>query len=182
MHTYLHLDNQLSSLSHVFIDLDGTFVHEELITDYAFQLIKKNPFKALPYLYKHLTNRRKQKFELAKQLNSWTVRQPLKNLLEKHKHHLHITLITGSCTTLGQRVADAYPDLFDKVFGSTIEYECIGLNKIPYMKTLHPHPFYIGNSMQDIPIFNTLGQGCCITNSSKVIQSLQRSDIIIIPS
>lgn len=95
----------------IFIDMDGTLVREELTRGCALSSIRKlgrlnnsfNPIMAVYYLARLLTNRLNLKLDLAKRVEKWTYNDDLLRALGQYKGK--ITLITGSCQELGERVA-----------------------------------------------------------------------------
>lgn len=185
---YQILIEKMNEQEYVFVDLDGTLIMEELVKELILKKIR-NPLKAIWDLWKNWNSLdnlhigRKNyislvklglKIKLANQITTWTYRhcfvKALKNTTSK------FILITGSCEKLGQKIADQL-GIFDKIYGSNLEFDCIGLNKLKIMLNYVDKPFYIGNSYQDLPIFQATGFGCLITTNKKLLKNLP-SDVI----
>lgn len=218
---YAALKGLLEKEDYVFIDLDGTFVHEEITYHYSMKEIKSKPWKIVPYIYQYyknpfetkmnigmhiaklldqdsnnLYNRSESRSEsISKNISEeisyikaykspyFTVRQNLLDILTQNTK-LKKILITGSNELLGKSIANQFPELFTDVIGSygktkencLSKYEnCIGVEKLKHMYKYTSKPFYIGNSMQDLPIFQALQKGCCITTNKKVIKLLSKN-------
>lgn len=147
---------------HIFVDLDGTLIEQELMYTTAWQVLRKYPHTVLRLLAGKLYF----KLRLAEYVQHWTFNQQLLKILTNRR----VTVITGSCEELARRITSSLP-FVENVIGSKPGLDCLGLTKLKIIKTFDYEPFYIGNSKQDIPILQQIS-GCLISPKLRLARQL----------
>lgn len=178
--------------TNICVDLDGTLIMEESAVDFLKKSWRKP--KILLNIIKHFCRSMLHAGAyIATQIHNWTLRNWLiEALIElKTQHNKNIFLATGSHYLLAQRVVNSV--LFDDnnntqqlfehiIISSTESYYCVKLNKLRKMQEhFNDDFFYIGNSSQDICIFQHTKNGCIITNSTKIIKQIPNT-VLILPN
>ena len=145
----------------LFVDLDGTLIKEDL-TDLAFiEYLKSKPLKLLIYLIIFLF---KGKSYLKEKIsNNYIVpidklnfnRASLDYIKEVKNRHRVVYLISGSHQLLVNQINN-HLKIFFEAFGTRSNFNMIGKNKIKFInEQLKILEFdYLGNSNQDLPIWN----------------------------
>lgn len=181
-----------SSYTNICVDLDGTLIIEESAVDF----LKKSWYKP-KVIFKLLQHLSKSTMHagayIATQIHEWTLRSWLLDaLIElKTQHNKNIFLATGSHYLLAQRIVsntsfdlnNTQHQLFENVIiSSTDQYYCVKLNKLKKMQEHFCDDFfYIGNSWQDVSIFQKTLTGCMITNNQKLIKKIPNT-ILVLPN
>lgn len=174
---------------YIFVDLDGTLVTSELMADHIIYVIMKKLWFAPIILgrlcIKFLRNKMLLKEELAREITLWEYRMWLVEMLGRVQveSNAKIILITGSNAILGAKIANDLQQknilIFDEVIGSDLKTNYIGVRKLEKMMEYTDNIFYIGNSHQDLIIFDKTQQGCLITAKRKLINNVNKSVIVI---
>jgi len=145
----------------LFVDLDGTLIKEDL-TDLAFiEYLKSKPLKLLIYLIIFLF---KGKSYLKKKISKNYIvpidklnfnRASLDYIKEVKNRHRVVYLISGSHQLLVNQINN-HLKIFFEAFGTRSNFNMIGKNKIKFInEQLKILEFdYLGNSNQDLPIWN----------------------------
>ena len=145
----------------LFVDLDGTLIKEDL-TDLAFiEYLKSKPLELLIYLIIFLF---KGKSYLKKKISKNYIvpidklnfnRASLDYIKEVKKRHRVVYLISGSHQLLVNQINN-HLKIFFEAFGTRSNFNMIGKNKIKFInEQLKILEFdYLGNSNQDLPIWN----------------------------
>ena len=145
----------------LFVDLDGTLIKEDL-TDLAFiEYLKSKPLKLLIYLIIFLF---KGKSYLKEKISKNYIvpidklnfnRASLDYIKEVKKRHRVVYLISGSHQLLVNQINN-HLKIFFEAFGTRSNFNMIGKNKIKFInEQLKILEFdYLGNSNQDLPIWN----------------------------
>lgn len=144
----------------LFVDLDGTLIQEDLSHKAFFYFLKSKPLTCFYYLVLFLIRGRpylKEKIsnKYIVELSQLKVNQNcIKYIKEAKKNHRVVYLISGSHQLLVNQISNQI-NLFNKVFGTHESFNMVGKNKIDYINDkLNIKEFdYIGNSFQDIPIW-----------------------------
>ncbi len=150
-------------------DLDGTFVKEESAEFFFHKTLTEAPWKLFPILINALfangNLRVRVKRELIRQFPNGTslltAREPLIRLAKvwSSTKHLDVCLATGAPAELAKKILEIYP-LFDRAMGSQ-KTNLIREAKARALCNLYgPKKFiYIGNSAQDIPVWEKAAVG-----------------------
>jgi len=145
----------------LFVDLDGTLIKEDL-TDLAFiKYLKSKPLKLLIYLIIFLF---KGKSYLKEKISENYIvpidklnfnRASLDYIKEVKNRHRVVYLISGSHQLLVNQINN-HLKIFFEAFGTRSNFNMIGKNKIKFInEQLKILEFdYLGNSNQDLPIWN----------------------------
>ena len=145
----------------LFVDLDGTLIKEDL-TDLAFiEYLKSKPLKLLTYLIIFLF---KGKSYLKEKISENYIvpidrlnfnRASLDYIKEVKNRHRVVYLISGSHQLLVNQINN-HLKIFFEAFGTRSNFNMIGKNKIKFInEQLKILEFdYLGNSNQDLPIWN----------------------------
>ena len=145
----------------LFVDLDGTLIKEDL-TDLAFiEYLKSKPLKLLIYLIIFLF---KGKSYLKEKISKNYIvpidklnfnRASLDYIKEVKNRHRVVYLISGSHQLLVNQINN-HLKIFFEAFGTRSNFNMIGKNKIKFINAqLKILEFdYLGNSNQDLPIWN----------------------------
>lgn len=145
----------------LFVDLDGTLIKEDL-TDLAFiEYLKSKPLKLLIYLIIFLF--KGKSFLKEKISENYIVpvdklnfnRASLDYIKEVKNRHRVVYLISGSHQLLVNQINN-HLKIFFEAFGTRSNFNMIGKNKIKFInEQLKILEFdYLGNSNQDLPIWN----------------------------
>jgi len=145
----------------LFVDLDGTLIKEDL-TDLAFiEYLKSKPLKLLIYLIIFLF---KGKSYLKEKISENYIvpidklnfnKASLDYIKEVKNRHRVVYLISGSHQLLVNQINN-HLKIFFEAFGTRSNFNMIGKNKIKFInEQLKILEFdYLGNSNQDLPIWN----------------------------
>ena len=145
----------------LFVDLDGTLIKEDL-TDLAFiEYLKSKPLKLLIYLIIFLF---KGKPYLKEKISENYIvpidklnfnSASLDYIKEVKNRHRVVYLISGSHQLLVNQINN-HLKIFFEAFGTRSNFNMIGKNKIKFInEQLKILEFdYLGNSNQDLPIWN----------------------------
>ena len=145
----------------LFVDLDGTLIKEDL-TDLAFiEYLKSKPLKLLIYLIIFLF--KGKSFLKEKISENYIVpidklnfnKASLDYIKEVKNRHRVVYLISGSHQLLVNQINN-HLKIFFEAFGTRSNFNMIGKNKIKFInEQLKILEFdYLGNSNQDLPIWN----------------------------
>lgn len=145
----------------LFVDLDGTLIKEDL-TDLAFiEYLKSKPLKLLIFLIIFLF---KGKSYLKEKISENYIvpidklnfnKASLDYIKEVKNRHRVVYLISGSHQLLVNQINN-HLKIFFEAFGTKSNFNMIGKNKIKFInEQLKILEFdYLGNSNQDLPIWN----------------------------
>ena len=166
----------MNSTKPLFVDLDGTLIKEDLSHEAFFTIFKKSPIKCIFYLFififlgrPYLKAKISIKFEV--DLSKLKINQHCIDYIKKAKdNHRLIYLISGSHQLLVDQVKNQI-NLFHDCFGTHENFNMIGKNKIQFINNkLNIYDFdYIGNSKQDLPIWE-FNKKVIYTNASKKLE------------
>lgn len=168
----------------LFVDLDGTLIKQDLSHEAFFYFLKKNPIACLGHLFIFLFLGRpylKAKVSKFFKLESCELNfnQACINYIRTAIHNnRQVYLISGSHQKLVDQI-NAKLKLFHKVFGTHQNFNMVGKNKIKYInEKLHIFDFdYIGNSSQDLPIWQYTKKAIFTNLSPKIKNKLLTIDI-----
>lgn len=145
----------------LFVDLDGTLIKEDLSNLAFINFLRKKPFLLLIYLIIFLFKGKsflKEKistgFEVP--IEKLKFNQACLEYIKKVKnHHRVVYLISGSHQLLVDQI-DQHLRIFFESFGTKKNFNMVGINKVKFindeLKILNFD--YLGNSNQDLPIWN----------------------------
>lgn len=166
----------MSSLKPLFVDLDGTLIQEDLSHEAFFYFFRNSPIKCILYLFCFIFLGRpflkaKISIEFKVDLSKLKINQHCIDYIKKAKdNHRLVYLISGSHQLLVDQVKNQ-TNLFHDCFGTHEDFNMIGKNKIRYINNkLNIGAFdYIGNSKQDLPIWE-YNKKIIYTNASKKLE------------
>jgi phosphoserine phosphatase len=166
------------------VDLDGTLIREESPAFLLGCLFRKNPFKALKALPIFLTQGSvalKEFLAAASDVfpKSWTWNEALLTHLKTLKDNGHsLILITGAPQDFAKAMTTSL-GLFDAIWGSSQGCNLVGSAKS--RKLCHHFGkqgfIYIGNSLQDIPVWKNAREAWAVRPSFFVRLALKRLTI-----
>ena len=144
----------------LFVDLDGTLIKEDLSNLAFFYCLKRNPLKLIVYLIVFLF---RGKTYLKEKISKEYIvpieklnfnKASLDYIRDVKNHHRVVYLISGSHQLLVNQI-DKHLSIFFEAFGTRINFNMVGKNKIKFInEELKILEFdYLGNSMQDLPIW-----------------------------
>ena len=144
----------------LFVDLDGTLIKEDLSNLAFFYCLKRNPLKLIFYLIVFLF--RGKTYLKEKISKDYIVpieklnfnKASLDYIRNVKNHHRVVYLISGSHQLLVNQI-DKHLSIFFEAFGTRINFNMVGKNKIKFInEELKILEFdYLGNSIQDLPIW-----------------------------
>lgn len=167
----IELKTRCMNYEYIALDLDGTFVKEELMKDFLIKKAWKKPFVFMKIVWLFAYDKFAMKKYIAKFIEKWTVREWLLDLMNDltFRHNKVIILATGSHVDLAKKIKAKY-SVIQHVLGTVKHYNCVGSNKYYSLEErFGKNFFYIGNSWQDVEFFDHVSDGCLITKNKKII-------------
>ncbi|TAK92011.1 MAG: UbiA family prenyltransferase [Burkholderiaceae bacterium] len=164
----------------LYVDLDGTLTHTDLLFESALVLIKSNLLYIFPCLIWLLQGRAHLKAEIAKRIHLDVSLLPynetcMNYLRQQRSAGRRLILISASNLGLVQQVAD-HLGLFDTVMGSDAS---INLKASTKLRTIERdsagQPFaYAGNSSADLEIWKQACEVIVVNGSTSLTQQVNR--------
>jgi 4-hydroxybenzoate polyprenyltransferase/beta-phosphoglucomutase-like phosphatase (HAD superfamily) len=142
----------------VFVDLDGTLVHTDLLVESALRFVLRHPFRSPILLLWLLAGKAHLKSELARRVELDAATLPynaplLAHLTELAGRGVPIYLATGANIRYASAVA-AHLGIFESVLASDAGNSLSGANKLRAIRQASPQRFiYAGNHPVDLPIW-----------------------------
>ena len=167
----------------LFVDLDGTLIKEDL-SNLAFSHSLKNyPFKTLFYLLVFLFKGKPYlKYKISRNFDI-----PFENLTynkaafdfirEVKNRHRVVYLISGSHQILVDQMGK-HLNIFFESFGTRDNFNMVGSNKVQFInESLKIYDFdYLGNSHQDLPIWEYTKRAIYTNASKELIQTIKEQN------
>lgn len=171
----------------LFIDLDGTLIKEDLSHRAFFYFFKTKPMVCLFHILIFLFLGRpylKEKISKNFIVNISNLKKNISCIeyIKKHKkNNRMVYLISGSHQLLVNQINNQL-NLFNNVFGTYEDFNMVGKNKIFYINNkLGIFDFdYIGNSKQDLPIWNYTQKVIYTNASSSLKKKLKKLNFEVI--
>lgn len=157
-----------------FSDLDGTFIKEDMLLCSIKALLKESPhqmlfiflefWKGLPWIKDRIA----AKIDIKKL--DFSINQDVLALIKsKKKQGYFCCLISGSSNRIVKEVFSK-SNIFDDYYGSDTKINLVGENKLRKIKQLTSDFEYIGNSEQDIPIWQNAEKAYICSRSKKLVE------------
>ena len=167
----------------LFVDLDGTLIKEDL-SNLAFQHSLKNyPFKTLFYLLvflfkgkPYLKNKISKNFHIP--FENLTYNKAAFDFIKEVKNrHRVVYLISGSHQILVDQMGK-HLNIFFESFGTRDNFNMVGSNKVQFInESLKIYDFdYLGNSHQDLPIWEYTKRAIYTNASKELIQTIKEQN------
>ena len=167
----------------LFVDLDGTLIKEDL-SNLAFSHSLKNyPFKTFFYLLVFLFKGKPYlKYKISRNFDI-----PFENLTynkaafdfirEVKNRHRVVYLISGSHQILVDQMGK-HLNIFFESFGTRDNFNMVGSNKVQFInESLKIYDFdYLGNSHQDLPIWEYTKRAIYTNASKELIQTIKEQN------
>tara|TARA_B100001939_G_scaffold246729_1_gene213867 strand:- start:139 stop:681 length:543 start_codon:yes stop_codon:yes gene_type:complete len=140
-----------------FSDLDGTLIKEDMLFLSLKALLKESPIKCFLVLLKFWRGLPWVKDKIATNIDfrklDFSINKKVLSLIQQKKAEGYICiLISGSNQNLVKEVFKR-TNIFNNYFGSDNRVNLVGLNKLKKINQLSSDFEYIGNSKQDIAIW-----------------------------
>jgi len=157
-----------------FCDLDGTLIKEDLLFLSTQILLKENPWKLITILLGCWRGLPWAKASIASNINAKNLdfsinKNVLKLIKLKKVEGYACYLISGSNHNL-VKVVFQQSEIFDDYFGSNTKINLVGKHKLKKIKKLTSDFEYIGNSNQDIPIWQHADKAYICSSSKKFLE------------
>ncbi len=152
----------MSCYSHVFVDLDGTFIKENISLEVFKAIMIKRPLTGLKMIMNTLLNKKLVNIEILNDNHKFipysflNINNKLFSFLKKEKSRKKkIILATGAPVQIAREFNKHIGDFFEHVIGSYDLFQCISKNKLKAIKEFAPNCdfLYIGDSLQDIEVW-----------------------------
>jgi 4-hydroxybenzoate polyprenyltransferase/phosphoserine phosphatase len=176
-------DSTTTPVAPLFVDLDGTLIHSDLLLESFFSAIKNDKWNLLRFPGWLQESRSRLKHELALRSNVDVTTLPynlevLQFLQAEKQRGRHLVLATASNLTLAQAVAQ-HLAIFDGVIGSSSTVNMKGVQKLAliqeYCAAQQFEGFaYIGDSRADLPIWEQSQECIVVAPSSSLKQQIQQ--------
>lgn len=153
----------MHNCSHIFVDLDGTLIKQNICFELFKTLIWRHPLVALKIQFNYFLNQKQLNIDILARYSNYVnvhklrFHDELLSFLTKARNSgKKIILATGSPVKLGEKVNYFLNNLFDHVIGSYGQLRCVSQNKLDEIKkyALNNRFMYIGNSKQDIAVWH----------------------------
>lgn len=155
------------------VDLDGTLIAGDLLFEVLFKLLRRRPWLIvlLPFwLARGKAHFKHQIFSrVAPQPDELNYRQEIVDfIIEQRAQGRHTVLATASDTVHAQAIAD-HLGIFDEVMGSTVAQNLRSSAKASRLRDRFGEAGfdYMGNSADDIAVFNAARQGIAVAPDEK---------------
>ena len=157
-----------------FCDLDGTLIKEDMLFLSTQILLKENPWKLITILLGCWRGLPWAKASIASSINAKNLdfsinKNVLKLIKLKKVEGYACYLISGSNHNL-VKVVFQQSEIFDDYFGSNTKINLVGKHKLKKIKKLTSDFEYIGNSNQDIPIWQHADKAYICSSSKKFLE------------
>lgn len=142
------------------LDVDGTFLRNDLTHEMVLEAVKRDPFSAIWHLLIGLRNKPRMKQLMLARIGDRLLQgdQPLETTIvslakEAKAQGRSVYLCSGSEEGLVKRLA-ARHDFLDGAFGTSPTYNMTSANKATFLQERFPDGFdYAGNSTQDFAVW-----------------------------
>lgn len=171
------------------VDLDGTFIKSDMLVESFTYCFLRNPFIIFCCVYWLVSGGKGcLKRNLSKRYNFRTELIPLNaEILEliklKKSQNYQIYLVSASYELIVKNFYQCYNYLFDGYFATTDQSTNLsGCNKANFLMKTFPDGFeYVGNSSEDIHVWNKSAMAYCYSNDDAVLEKILVSKTRILP-
>ncbi|WP_298911802.1 hypothetical protein [uncultured Algimonas sp.] len=148
------------------LDVDGTFLKNDLTHEMVWEAVRRDPARALQYLSLGLRDKPAMKQAMVARIGDRLLQdpQPLEPAIvalakQAKADGRSVYLCSGSEDSLVQRLA-ARHDFIDGAFGTSPTYNMTSANKAAFLRDRFPDGFdYAGNSTQDFAVWEAAQEG-----------------------
>ena len=142
------------------LDVDGTFLKNDLTHEMILEAVKRDPLRAFRYARIGMRDKPTMKQEMVARIGDRLLRgaQPVEPTImelarDAKAQGREVYLCSGSEASLVARLADQY-DVLDGAFGTSPTYNMTSGNKAAFLEDQFPDGFdYAGNSTQDFAVW-----------------------------
>ncbi|MGB3455736.1 MAG: hypothetical protein WBG08_11865 [Litorimonas sp.] len=160
------------------LDVDGTFLKNDLTHEMILEAIKRDPLRALRYLVLGLRSKPAMKQEMVARIGDRLLDgpQPLEPEIvalakQAKADGRSVNLCSGSEESLVERLA-ARHDFLDGAFGTSPTYNMTSGNKAAFLEDRFPDGFdYAGNSTQDFAVWEAAQKAYAIRPPAGTLQT-----------
>jgi 4-hydroxybenzoate polyprenyltransferase len=170
----------------LFVDLDGTLIHTDLLIESIFQYLKINPLGIFQIIFwlvsgkAYLKTRLSERVDLA--ISSLPFNEELIRFLQNEKNNgRRLYLMTASSEKYAQQVA-SHLEFFDGVFASTESINMKGEVKLRKCNESSTSFGYVGNDAVDFKIFKYADQSILVnpTRKAKALNKIMPVDNVFL--
>lgn len=171
------------------VDLDGTLISSDMLVETFVYAFLKNPFIVFLCTYwLFIFGKQRLKHELASRYNldnvsSVPVNQDVINLIkEKISIGYNCYLVSASDERIVKSFYERFSDLFDGYYGSSYDHGNLSSKKkLQLLKSKFVNFEYIGNSKDDLCIWNSSSKAFCVTYNKDLYNKVNAEKILITP-
>ena len=165
------------SLSRILcVDLDGTFIKTDMLYESFFYSFFRNPFILVLTVFWLITGGKvKLKEKLANRYRFTARNIPFNDsvrtiISRKKSLGYKVFLVSATYKTIVSRFYNSYQELFDGYFG-TDDVNLSSLHKAQLLneKFGRENYEYVGNSKDDIPVWNNCSYAYCVTDNKHIL-------------
>tara|TARA_B110000858_G_scaffold198348_1_gene264185 strand:+ start:2545 stop:3972 length:1428 start_codon:yes stop_codon:yes gene_type:complete len=164
------------------VDLDGTLVKTDCSLETLWSSISLNPanaFKVFGWFFKGRPYLKDKLFE-SSDLDAKSLpynQEVISAILESKKNGSKVYLMTGSSQKVANKIQENF-NFFDDVFGTSKNINLIGKNKLKKIREIIGNdPFsYIGDSSQDIPIWEEAEEILIVANNNNLEKKIIKKE------
>jgi 4-hydroxybenzoate polyprenyltransferase len=172
---------QVSPLSPLFVDLDGTFIKSDMLFESLLVALKANPFIIFLCLFWLLQGKSQLKYKLSQRAEINPRLVPLnsefcKFLYKEKDKGRKIILATASSQKYASDFCSEY-DLFDSSISSDQHNNLKGKSKLSKIQSLTENFAYAGNSSEDFVIFEHAQESYLVAPTKKAQKMSLNSNI-----
>ncbi len=175
------MNESRSSLSLLYVDLDGTFIKSDMLLESLLVALKKNPliiFMCFAWVFR---GKSFLKYKISQEANINTSLLPLNTefysfLLDQKKSGRKIILATASNEKYAENICKNYT-LFDSFISSNATNNLKGNNKLKKIISRSDTFSYAGNSFEDFAIFERAEDSYLVNPTKRVKNHSLKADI-----
>lgn len=166
----------------LFVDLDGTLIRTDLLSEAAVALFKASPWRLIATLGKLASGRAALKQAVSQAVTIETRRLPLHEealtfLVSERAQGRRLVMATASDATWARVVADEL-GMFDDVLASDGTHNLKGAHKLRAIEAYcAEHGYagfdYLGDSRADLPIWRAARRACVVEPSSGLLRQVR---------
>ena len=175
----------LGEIATVLVDLDGTLHPGDVVKESLLYLFFNHPIRFLYVLWLSAIDQNMAKINIERALQRPVVELKLRDevvrqlrRIKERFPHINIVLSTGAPEGLVDVDGLKSLELFNTYKFSTVKDRNVGVDKLRGVNT--NSTFYIGNSVEDVPIFNQVAKGAVVGPLAGKVGSLATKKLIIL--
>ncbi len=181
----LPLDMKEVNYSHIFVDLDGTLVKQDVCMSLFKKIIYKKPLTALKMVFNLLIGQNLLNIEILNEnvdyldFTKVCFHDELMQFINMKKFEgKTVVLATGAPIKIAYKLNEHLSFIFKDVLGSHGMFKCVSKNKLQAIKKYAPGSkfMYIGDSVNDIEVWKG-SDFCGIVAEKKFVKKMQNLGI-----